>query len=689
MVDGQHEFSLDLTGEHLKGRYRVDRLLAEGGMAAVYLATDTDLHRLVVIKVPKVELLADREFRERFARETRSLIGFDHPHVVTLLDAGAHRGVPYVVLRHLGGGSLEDRMAASEAPIPLADALDWLLPIAKALDFIHKKGFVHRDVKPANIIFDEDGNPFLGDFGITRAIGRKDIGLTQTGSIVGSPPYMPPEVAQGAELTPAYDQYSLATVVYHAVSKELPHEAETPLALMTRKVTEPPLPLREAAPGVPAPAAAAVMRALSKSPSARFATCEDFALAFAAGAAVAPTPARSRASGPVNVASPGAPSGPHDVTRTINVPSQSLPRPVRPAVLVVAGATLALTTLLVLVRIAGDTASAPEPLAIRARPTAPAVAAESGPSGALAPQAAAPSGPVVRPRVAAERPPGDESGLVEAPPPEPVGVTTAPAPEGMGPLPAVAGPIAVPRGARPAGVNAAGFAVVQRDLDGARMVAVPGSTFVMGADEGAADERPAHRVTLSPYFMDEREVTWGQWRAYMRAHGLARETVPTWSPGADEPVVNVDWAEAAAYCEWVGGRLPTEAEWELAARGPQGREYPWGAEWDPARLNAAGDADGHAKTAPVGSYPSGASPFGLLDMGGNVAEWTADWYDARAYRDAKAKDPKGPPRGRYKVARGGSWSEDAPATFRAANRARAETSSVFANYGMRCVVAPR
>ena len=130
--------SPDLAGRLLKGRYRVESALAEGGMGAVYLATDEDLKRRVVVKVPKVELLADAEFRARFEREMRSLIGLDHPCVVKLLDAGEDDGVPYVVLQHLAGGDLNDRITASESPLTCEGVLEWLPSVARALDFIHR-----------------------------------------------------------------------------------------------------------------------------------------------------------------------------------------------------------------------------------------------------------------------------------------------------------------------------------------------------------------------------------------------------------------------------------------------------------------------------------------------------------------------------------------------------------------------
>lgn len=226
----------------------------------------------------------------------------------------------------------------------------------------------------------------------------------------------------------------------------------------------------------------------------------------------------------------------------------------------------------------------------------------------------------------------------------------------------------------------------------ADIVVIPEGWFVMGSDDGPPDERPQRQVWLGAFAIDRYEVTNDRYRAFLLASG--RAPPPYWknpeSPFRAEypegtgafPVVGVTWEDAAAYCTWAGGRLPTEAEWEKAARGIDGRIYPWGDDWDPSKANvdsgsgAENDGDylskdaeyawsilaagvgaeaGLPRLAPVGSYPSGTSPWGLFDMEGNAAEWVADWYNWEGYANLPDHDPfvDSPPWNR--CFRGSAW----------------------------------
>jgi len=208
---------IDLTGKVLDERYRVVAPLGAGGMGAVYLARDQRLERKVVVKVPHPSLLADEKFRARFALEVRSLVDLSHPHIVKVSDAGEIDGVPYVVIEFHGGGSLSDRL--SDEPMHPGEVLAWLTDVARALDHIHQKGVIHRDVKRGNLLFDERGNAFLSDFGISKALRQPAPGLTVTGASPGSPGYIPPE-AQGLEIDGRYDQFSLAAVVFRQAADD-------------------------------------------------------------------------------------------------------------------------------------------------------------------------------------------------------------------------------------------------------------------------------------------------------------------------------------------------------------------------------------------------------------------------------------------------------------------------------------
>lgn len=218
--------------------------------------------------------------------------------------------------------------------------------------------------------------------------------------------------------------------------------------------------------------------------------------------------------------------------------------------------------------------------------------------------------------------------------------------------------------------------------DGAEMVLVPAGEFWMGSDtEGDADEKPRHRVWLDGFYIDKYEVTNALYRRFLEAtghHAPRYWNDAKWN-GVSQPVVGVNWYNAGAYCKWAGKRLPTEAEWEKAARGIDGRKYPWGDQWDWSRANSGG-----TKTVPVGSYPSGASPYGALDMAGNAWEWVIDWYDKDYYGRSPERNPQGPDSGRYKVLRGGSWY-NLPVALRATSRSGYHRPNELDLYiGFRC-----
>lgn len=194
------------------------------------------------------------------------------------------------------------------------------------------------------------------------------------------------------------------------------------------------------------------------------------------------------------------------------------------------------------------------------------------------------------------------------------------------------------------------------------VVYVPAGEFTMGstnADQDAtSDEFPQHRVYLDAFWIDRTEVTWVQYQGCVDAGDCVQPRCSGTGQG-DHPVVCVSWQDAAKYCSWANRRLPTEAEWEKAASGTDERRFPWGDELDCSRLNYWSQAGGCVgRTSPVGSYPMGASPYGVLDMAGNVWEWVADWYNAAYYQDSPSQNPSGPDSGYYRVLRGGSWNDD-------------------------------
>jgi formylglycine-generating enzyme required for sulfatase activity len=223
----------------------------------------------------------------------------------------------------------------------------------------------------------------------------------------------------------------------------------------------------------------------------------------------------------------------------------------------------------------------------------------------------------------------------------------------------------------------------------ANQISIPGGTFWMGSKDGDDDENPVHKVTLSPYCIDKTEVTVAAYRECVKKGKCQppdAQSLCTWGEHemAQHPINCVDWKQAVAYCAWSGGRLPTEAEWEFAARGNDDRLYPWGKQRpNMFRLNMVGKDDGWEYTAPVGSYSKGASPFGVLDMAGNVWEWTADVYGpypADPQHDPQSTRSDASPH----VNRGGSWDDYDPYKVRAAKRSSGGLGNRSNNLGFRC-----
>ena len=271
-------------------RFKVVARLGAGSMAVVYRAFDHRLETEVVIKVPKKHKLQELGLRERFRRECRLLVQLQHPNIVSILDVGLHRNVPFVVMQYLSGGCLLDKMQTRNGQptaLPVDSIRSWLLEIAKALDFAHQRQVVHRDVKPANILFDETGNAFLSDFGLTKIMhGEPDENAadeTAAGFVVGTANFIAPEIVLGADYDGRADQYSLGITVYNTLVGAPPMLGKTPSATMvnqTRRV----LPLvSEVRKAVSVATALALAKAISKKPEARFATCVEFAQAAIAG----------------------------------------------------------------------------------------------------------------------------------------------------------------------------------------------------------------------------------------------------------------------------------------------------------------------------------------------------------------------------------------------------------------------
>jgi len=239
-----------------------------------------------------------------------------------------------------------------------------------------------------------------------------------------------------------------------------------------------------------------------------------------------------------------------------------------------------------------------------------------------------------------------------------------------------------------------------RPVDSMTMVYVPEGSFPMGREAGFSNETPAHKVSLAAFWIDSTEVTNEQYALCVKSGSCEPAKFADDSLFNDDnyPIVGVSWYAAEAYCDWADAQLPTEAEWEYAARGPEGLTFPWGNSFNEENANSCDtnckngrrderNDDGYGFTAPVGNYSSGKSWVGALDMSGNTAEWVKDWYDDAYYNNSPATNPQGPDSGEIKVQRGGGWNSTV-SDSRSTSRDSASPDDGANNVGFRCAVVP-
>ncbi len=623
------------SGELLASRYRIVKPVGQGGFGAVYRAWDTALGVPVAVKE---NLDTSAEAQRQFEQEARLLAPLRHPNLPRVSD---HFFLPnqgqYLVMDFVEGQSLEALLIERGGPLDEAEALGWIGQVCDALEYLHTRTppIIHRDIKPQNIIVAADGRAVLVDFGISKAY---DPTLTTTrGARAVTPGYSPPEQYGMGKTDARSDVYALGATLYTLLTGAPPPES---VALISGG--EMLTPIRQVNPGVNPTTEAAVATAMALASSQRLGGAGELREALA-GRAVAPL---------------------SQVGRTVALPATGGRRGAPAWLLAVTG--LAVVVILgvgayLILRDwngggtgEGTTGSVVEATAT-AEPATAFVVAGTEPPLEVTTVAATKT---VEPTVAATETPT---------------VTTTPSNRRVVPL---AG-----------GVESA-------------QVLVPAGAFMMGAEDEDADEDegPIHEVRLDAFWLDVIEVTNAQYAAFAADTGyettdeldgigytivgsdFADVSGANWRHplgpdsdivGQDDlPVTLVSYDDSRAYCTWAGGRLPTEAEWEYAARGPSATLYPWGDVFSEQRVNAcdrncpmrwAEDTtdDGITFAAAVGTFGGGVSWAGAQDMAGNVWEWTADWYDPDYYATSPVDNPSGPS-GKVdedgKSVRGGSWS---------------------------------
>ena len=260
-----------LIGTLFDGRYRVIRRLGSGGMANVYLAEDTELGRSVAIKVLDEKHAKDEQFVERFRREAKNAASLQHPNIVSIYDRGEAEGTYYIAMECIEGRTLKELLVA-RGPLPVDQAVAYARQILGAIRFAHRKGIVHRDIKPHNVLVDADGRLKVTDFGIARAGASQ---MTEAGSIIGTAQYLSPEQARGAPVDHRSDLYSVGVVLYEMLTGSVPFTGDTPVEIAMKHISTVPEPPSAKRPEVPEDLDMVVLRALAKDPDDRFQTAEE------------------------------------------------------------------------------------------------------------------------------------------------------------------------------------------------------------------------------------------------------------------------------------------------------------------------------------------------------------------------------------------------------------------------------
>jgi serine/threonine protein kinase len=576
------------------GKVRIDKLLARGGMAEVYLGTHLALERPVAIKVLHSFIEEEPWLLERFHREAKVVAGLRHPNIVQLYDFDTTDGHPYIVMEYLSGPTLATYLRylhQRKKRLPVDQVAGLLKGLTDALDYAHRQGVIHRDIKPGNIMLHnkrneipldkpltEDVEAILTDFGLVRVVNTAS--QTASGFLSGTPAYMSPEQARGDQIDQRTDLYSLGIVLYEMLAGRVPFEADNTVTILHMHIHTPPPPI----PGIPAKIQAVLDRALAKNPADRYQTSQEMANDFYRSIGMTeqaevvrdpypltpmpieiPPPTEPEPSGSLELQTVSGPKSqprlepelsakPRSQTELESLPKsqprtepESAPKPSRSRIWI--GVGLLSLIILSLLAVGGYRLFM---------------------GGASAPQATETAGPQI-PNT------------------------------GVSPLPSETSAVPEPT----------------------RMVKVDAGTYEVGRDPADKYHSASQSISLQEFWIDQYQTTNAEYEQYLAETGAPPPVV--WPAEENYPVRGVSWDQAVAYCSWRNKRLPSEAEWEAAGRGsgPEPQLYPWGDDpTDGGNVLQLPNED----TYEVGSQFFNVSPFQIYDMVGNVWEWVGEPY---------------------------------------------------------------
>ena len=658
-------------GDIFLNKYHVKSLVGQGAFGEVYHVTHLRLSAPRAAKLlrrdsPGIGSQDFQKARERFEFEAQLGARLDHPNVIRVYDFEEDAGELILVMEYAPGGSLRDQLDL-EVSLSVEEVVNLGLDLCVGMQTIHERlRAVHRDIKPSNILFDEDGTAKIADLGLAQVpddTSRRSLLGSLAGSHPGSPMYMSPEqeISRGL-LLPSSDVFSLGCVLF---------EALTGLSYKKEYGSR----VRDHRPEIPQWLDEIITRALAEQPGRVPADDEDINKRYRKVEYLQ----KALRQGWKKEA--GKPDG-QEKSEKLRAIFERIPR---------WGWALGIGILLVMV--IGYLLWGNETLVSKATPTVYSEAA------------------------AIETEPTSTSTTTTAPtstrtPTKTTAITITPSPTQTVPPTVTYTPIFT-------STPMAGATQISA-MDGMVMVYVPAGDYSIGAVKNdllaRPDESPQHSVYLRSFWIDQNEVTNTMYASFLNEQGnkseggnpgfdSSDEDVLIWFYGGEwipkkgyenHPVIEITWYGASAYCEWVGRRLPVEAEWEISARGPQGLIFPYGNRFDSSVANVddetflseervdcgSSGCDGFSRTSQVGSFPQGVSPYGLFDMSGNVWEWVMDWFEAYPGGDPNAHEKFGQT---YRVMRGGGWL--AVAEFaRTSYREISFPYDSYADVGFRCAV---